>query len=110
LNAAFASRSAFDMEVQLNAVGVPSARVRKLGEFLRETDNAKMLTLPDFRFSQGAQVVRTAGLGFSYAQDGGPSTQGAESLGQSTRALLEEVGIATPDMEALERTGVVKYA
>ena len=110
LNVAFASRSAFDMEVQLNAVGVPSARVRKLGEFLRETDNAKMLTLPDFRFSQGAQVVRTAGLGFSYAQDGGPSTQGAESLGQSTRALLEEVGIAIPDMEALERTGVVKHA
>lgn len=109
LNAAFASRSAFDMELQLNAVGVPSARVRKLGEFLRETDHTDMIKLPDFRFTQGGQVVRTAGLGFIYAQDGGPSMQGAEALGQSTHALLEEVGMAASDVEALARAGVVKY-
>ena len=88
---AFAGRSAADMETRLNAVGVPAARVRKLGEFLREVDQGNHVTLSGFRFSQNGQEVRTPGLGFHYAQDGGPST-GAERLGQSTQALLDELG------------------
>ncbi len=90
---AFASRDAADMETRLNAVGVPAARVRKLGEFLREVDNTGRVTLPDFRFDQNGQQVRTPGLGFLFAQDGGPGTAGAETLGQSTQALLAELGI-----------------
>ena len=35
---AFAQRSAADMETRLNAVGVPAARVRRLGEFLDEVE------------------------------------------------------------------------
>lgn len=85
---AFASRSAAEMEELLNAAGVPAARVRRLGEFLSETDGAGHLTLPDFRFEQGPNTVRTPGLGFVCAQDGGPTPQGAESLGQSNAALL----------------------
>lgn len=90
--AAFATRSAGDMETQLNAVGVPAARVRKLGEFLREADNSSLVTLPDFRFLQNGREVRTPGLGFAYAHDGEP-TLGAETLGQSTSALLAEMGV-----------------
>lgn len=88
--AAFAGRSAAQMELQLNAVGVPAARVRKLGEFLREVDQAGHVTLPDFRYWQNGRQVRTSGLGFHYAQEGGPSA-GAETLGQSTQALLAEL-------------------
>ena len=64
--------------------------MRKLGEFLREVDQAGHVTLPDFRYWQNGQQVRTSGLGFHYAQDGGPSA-GAETLGQSTQALLAEL-------------------
>ena len=93
---AFASRNAAEMETQLNAVGVPAARVRKLGEFLREVDGGGHLTLPDFRFTQNSRQIRTPGLGFLYAQEGGPGAAGAETLGQSTQALLAELGQAAP--------------
>jgi len=92
---AFASRNAAEMETRLNAVGVPAARVRKLGEFLREVDGGGHLTLPDFRFTQNGRQVRTPGLGFLYAQEGGPGAAGAERLGQSTQALLAELGQAS---------------
>ena len=49
-NAAFLSQSAFDMKTRLNAAGVPAAKVRKLGEFLREVDGTGKVNLPDFRF------------------------------------------------------------
>lgn len=90
---AFAGSSAAEMETKLNAVGVPAARVRKLGEFLREVDGTGHLTLPDFRYAQNGQQVRTPGLGFQYAQEGGPSARGAEKLGQSNQALLAELGL-----------------
>lgn len=45
-NTAFAQRSARDMEQQLNAAGVPAARVRKLGEFLDEVQDGSKLPLP----------------------------------------------------------------
>ena len=93
--AAFADRSAAEMETRLNAVGVPAARVRKLGEFLREVDQGGHVTLPDVRYAQNGHEVRTPGLGFRYAQDGQPS-QGAEKLGQSNAALLKELGLQAP--------------
>jgi crotonobetainyl-CoA:carnitine CoA-transferase CaiB-like acyl-CoA transferase len=108
LRAAFANRQAADLETRLNAAGVPAARVRRLGEFLRETDGSSCLGLPDFRFSQQQREVRTRGLGFSYADEGGPSARGAESLGQSTQALLSEIGVGTEAVAALARAGVVR--
>jgi crotonobetainyl-CoA:carnitine CoA-transferase CaiB-like acyl-CoA transferase len=91
-NAAFAARSAAQMEERLNAVGVPAARVRKLGEFLGEVEGGDKLPLPGLRFMQGGRVVRTPGLGFRTADMAGstPARAGAESLGQSTGRLLAE--------------------
>jgi hypothetical protein len=66
--------------------------VRKLGEFLREVDRGGHVTLPDVRFDQNGQQVRTPGLGFLYAQDVEPSV-GAERLGQSNQQLLAELGL-----------------
>lgn len=87
-NSAFAAQSAFDMETRLNAAGVPAARVRKLGEFLRETDGTGKVTLPDFRFDQNGREVRTAGVGFAYKIDGGPSAFAAPTLGQHNEILI----------------------
>jgi crotonobetainyl-CoA:carnitine CoA-transferase CaiB-like acyl-CoA transferase len=109
LRAAFEGRSAAGLETQLNSAGVPAARVRKLGEFLREVDTTGCVTLPDFRFSQGAQEVRTRGLGFSFAQEGESSARGAEALGHSTHALLTEMGLEADAVAALGRAGVVRH-
>ena len=105
---AFAQQSAADMETRLNAAGVPAARVRKLGEFLRETDGTGHITLPTFEFDQSGHTVRTPGLGFKFASDGGPSATGAESLGQSTRSLLEELGCEAGAVEAMARAGTLR--
>lgn len=87
---AFASRSAADMETRLNAVGVPAARVRTLGEFLGEVDGGTQLSLPGLQFEQEGRQVRTAGLGFRYLGDSEAPRAGAESLGQSNAALAAE--------------------
>lgn len=90
-NEAFATRSAADMEERLNAVGVPAARVRKLGEFLREIDGGDKLPLAGLRFAQGNRTVRTPGLGFRSADMAQPAAlrPGAESLGASTGRIME---------------------
>lgn len=106
-NAAFLQCSASAMEAALNAVGVPAARVRRLGEFLRETDGTDRVTLPISAFRQDTQVVRTPGLGFHNTLDGDCSEQGAEHLGHSTRGLLEELGVPPETLARLARDGVV---
>lgn len=90
-NAAFAQQSARDMEHQLNAAGVPAARVRKLGEFLDEVQDGSKLPLPIRQYAQGGRTVRTPGIGFKVRGEDSPLRQGAPSLGQHTESLLREL-------------------
>src|SRR5690606_21980022 len=62
---AFASHSAADMETRLNAVGVPAARVRRLGEFMGEAQAAGALS--PVSYQQAGTGVHTPGLGFRFA-------------------------------------------
>ena len=98
---AFAQHSATDMEERLNAVGVPAARVRKLGEFLDEVEHGAGIELPPRSYPRGAGQVRTPGLGFRYRDEGEPGPAGAPSLGQDTRALLAEIGLGAEAIDAL---------
>jgi crotonobetainyl-CoA:carnitine CoA-transferase CaiB-like acyl-CoA transferase len=82
--AAFAERSAAAMETELNAAGVPAARVRMLGEFLNEAPSK--VTLPVFEFDKN---VKTAGLGFHLRQEGGAEPAGAPALGEGNQDLLK---------------------
>lgn len=91
---AFATRSAADMEERLNAVGVPAARVRRLGEFLDETQEAGHVDLVPSIYAHGQAQLRTPGLGFRYRFDGVGDGRGAPSLGADTQALLEELALA----------------
>ncbi|WP_077002310.1 CaiB/BaiF CoA-transferase family protein [Variovorax sp. KK3] len=90
---AFATRSAADMEARLNAVGVPAARVRRLGEFLDEVQQSGAVDLPLASYTQGDSLVRTPGLGFRYRDDGTPGGAGAPALGQHTAELMDELGL-----------------
>jgi crotonobetainyl-CoA:carnitine CoA-transferase CaiB-like acyl-CoA transferase len=89
LHAAFALRSARAMENELNAAGVPAARVRSLGEFLGEAPGR--VTLPLFEFAQAGAAVKTPGLGFEFAQEGGPEPRGAPELGADNAELLGRI-------------------
>ncbi|RZL88034.1 MAG: CoA transferase [Variovorax sp.] len=104
---AFAGRSAAEMEERLNAVGVPAARVRRLGEFLDEVEAGRAIDLPPVHYAQGAATVRTPGLGFRYRDDGAPSANGAPSLGQDNPALLAELGLGIEAIQSLRDARVL---
>ena len=104
---AFAERSAAEMELQLNAVGVPAARVRRLGEFLSEAASPQALGLPVNEFRQGQQSVRTAGLGFRYRQTPAVSAAGAPVHGADTQTLLAELGYSAAQVAALRASATI---
>jgi len=104
---AFAKRSAIEMEERLNAVGVPAARVRKLGEFLDEFEQSAALDLATVDYAQGDATVRTPGLGFRYRFEANASETGAPTLGQHTSSLLAELGIETAAIDSLRTAGTI---
>ena len=105
---AFAQQSAGEMEVRLNAVGVPAARVRKLGEFLDEVEAGAGIDFPFCSYAHGAAKVRTPGLGFRYQEESECNPAGAPSLGQDTHALLVEMGLSAEEIKALYDMRAVK--
>lgn len=86
LREAFRQRKAADLERDLNALGVPAARVRTMAEFLAEAPSR--VTLPVFEFPRADGVTRTPGLGFELAQDGAFDPRGAPHLGADNAELL----------------------
>jgi len=98
LSAAFADRSAASAEVALNAVGVPAARVRTMGEFLAEAPGK--VTLPVFELPSVDGSVKTAGLGFELDADGGALARPAPALGADNEALLRPGGRSTTRVTA----------
>ncbi len=108
LQAAFATRSAMQLEALLSQAGVPAAKVRKLEEFLDEVDSSDCVDLPDHRFDQGATQVRTRGIGFAFDQDGQPSVDGAPGLGQNTYSILAQAGLSDETIARLERAGIIR--
>ena len=105
---AFAQTSAADMETRLNAVGVPAARVRRLGEFLDEVESTGHIPLHGATFTRGEKVVRTPGLGFAARDDSAQTQAPAPQLGQDTISLLEGIGLSGAAIADLQRTGVVR--
>ncbi|MGN6580536.1 MAG: CaiB/BaiF CoA transferase family protein [Bordetella sp.] len=108
LRAAFATRSAAQLEGILSQAGVPAARVRKLEEFLHEADTTGCVKLPDHFFHQGGRELRTHGIGFAFEQDGDPTPAGAPALGQDSRAILAQAGLDADTIAELERAGIVR--
>ena len=104
---AFARQPAAPMEERLNAVGVPAARVRRLGEFLDEVQGGDKLTFAPLAFEQGARTVHTPGLGFACHDDEPLTAPGAPALGQDTRALLTELGLCPEQVVALQAAQVI---
>jgi crotonobetainyl-CoA:carnitine CoA-transferase CaiB-like acyl-CoA transferase len=103
----FSQSSAADMELRLNAAGVPAARVRRLGEFLDEVEAGGGGALPLDSRALGSRQLRTAGIGFRYREDGQAADAGAPSLGQDTDGLLAEMGLSAVQIRGLREASVV---
>lgn len=84
---AFQSLSAVEMELRLNDLGVPAARVRTLGEFLSEAKASPGANIPWRTFDQAGRVVETTGLGFKFVGENRAGLRGAERLGESDDLL-----------------------
>lgn len=104
---AFAQQSAADMELRLNDLGVPAARVRRLGEFLSEATSPQALGLPIHEFHQAQQTVRTPGLGFRDQSSPSAWAAGAPSHGADTSALLAELGYSAAELAALRDNATI---
>ncbi|ROQ91409.1 CaiB/BaiF CoA transferase family protein [Delftia acidovorans] len=102
---AFAARNARDMEARLNAVGVPAARVRRLGEFLGEARAAG--TVSPVSYGAGGAAVDTPGLGFRWMDAEPLPGAPAPALGDGNLALLRELGMADEAIARLCRSGVL---
>ncbi|HEX4327648.1 MAG TPA: CoA transferase, partial [Burkholderiales bacterium] len=105
--AAFASRSAAAMEIELNAAGVPAARVRRIGEFLDEARDGSLLSFPLVETSPAQGAVRTPGIGYDARPDRPGTSTPAPRLGAHTLAVLQWAGLSAGQIEALQLDGVV---
>ena len=105
---AFAGQSAAALEDRLNALGVPAARVRRLGEFLDEVQGGDKATFTPFAFGPGARPVRTPGLGFRASGPTPAAQTTAPALGQDTRALLRGLGLSDCEIDRLHRSAIVR--
>ncbi|NML30588.1 CaiB/BaiF CoA transferase family protein [Paraburkholderia antibiotica] len=106
LSSAFEKRAAAEMEVALNDVGVPAARVRSIGEYL-STEHSESNLSPHASFDQGPFRMRTPGLGFRSQDWGNEDSKKAPSLGEQTREQLTQLGLDKDRVESLFERGIV---
>ncbi|MGR3322195.1 MAG: CaiB/BaiF CoA transferase family protein [Pseudooceanicola sp.] len=106
LDAIFLTRSAQEWEEDLNAVGVPAGRVRKLSEMLAEEHAAaRRFTTPVEAVPRMKVQVPTAG--FKANGDVLVPAAPPPRLGEHSRAVLRDLGLSGPEVEALIASGVV---
>ncbi len=106
LDAAFACREAAVLEGKLNNAGVPAARVRRMGEFLREARTGQHVELGLEHLEGDVAGFLQLGPGFSGLGQG--ATAPAPWLGASTGEILRDAGLSSSEIEALAREGAVR--
>lgn len=90
---ALKEKSAVELEIQLNKLGVPAAKVRTLTEFLDELSQEKNVSAPFMTFKQANKTIKTAGLGFSLDHGVQAISKTTPMLGEHTHELLKSIGI-----------------
>lgn len=106
LNDAMSVRSADEMEQRLNEHGIPAAKVRRLGEFLKEwqaSGTAQGLKA----YPQNDRQVHTPGPGFHFRDETDWPVQGAPVLGQDNGAILGSLGLDSDAIRDLVHAGVL---
>ena len=104
----FAKNSAADLEVRLNEVGVPAAKVRTLSEFLDELIEGSNVSAPFMTFKQSNKTIKTAGLGFTLDNGTQLVSNAAPSLGEHTYELLKGIGISEDQISKILAANILK--
>jgi hypothetical protein len=105
---ALRSRSAIELEDQLNANGVPAAKVRTLMEFLEELSDGKNVTIPFASYEQDDKVIKTAGLGFSLDKVSQSTAKRSPKLGEHTYEILKGIGIDENQIKKIIEANILK--
>jgi crotonobetainyl-CoA:carnitine CoA-transferase CaiB-like acyl-CoA transferase len=108
LDTAFARHDAAVLESRLNDAGVPAARVRRMGEFLREAKAGRHVGLGLERLQDEAGEFLQLGPGFLGLDDA--ATTPAPRLGASTAEILRGAGFSAEEIGALAREGAVRLS
>ncbi|MGE3960532.1 MAG: CaiB/BaiF CoA transferase family protein [Dehalococcoidia bacterium] len=86
--AAFRTRSAAEWEELLNAAGVPSSRVRSLGELLREGQPAARDLVHELPVGEHGTPVRVPAIGFRLNGDSLPPRRAPHRVGEDNARWL----------------------
>jgi crotonobetainyl-CoA:carnitine CoA-transferase CaiB-like acyl-CoA transferase len=105
---ALRSRSAIELEDQLNANGVPAAKVRTLIEFLEELSDGKNVTIPFANYKQDDKVIKTTGLGFSLDKVSQSTAKRSPKLGEHTYEVLKDIGIDEDQIKKIIEANILK--
>ena len=105
---ALRSKSAIELEDQLNANGVPAAKVRTLMEFLEELSDGKNVTIPFASYEQDDKVIKTAGLGFSLDKVSQSTAKRSPKLGEHTYEILKGIGIDENQIKKIIEANILK--
>lgn len=102
------SRSAIELEDQLNANGVPAAKVRTLMEFLEELSDGKNVTIPFASYEQDDKVIKTTGLGFNLDKASQSTAKRSPKLGEHTYEILKGIGIDENQIKKIIEANILK--
>ena len=99
---------AIELEEELNAAGVPAAKIRTLAQFLDELASGVNVHIPINQFQNKDHILRTAGLGFTLDDGAQISTAPAPNLGEHTHEILKNIGLNEQQIQALVQSNLLK--
>jgi crotonobetainyl-CoA:carnitine CoA-transferase CaiB-like acyl-CoA transferase len=105
---ALRSKSAIELEDQLNAIGVPAAKVRTLSEFLEELSKGNNVNIPFASYEQDDKVIKTTGLGFSLDKASQSTKERSPNLGEHTYEILKDIGIDDNQIAKIIEANILK--
>jgi len=105
---ALRSRSAIELEDQLNVNGVPAAKVRTLMEFLEELSDGKNVTIPFASYEQDDKVIKTTGIGFGLDKASQSTKKRSPKLGEHTYEILKGIGIEENQITKIIKANILK--
>ncbi len=102
-------KTADEWEAVLNDAHVPAARVRTMVEAVASEQVNSRQVLQKVSSVSDAQSPRFPVAGFAYAHDGPSIDRLPPKLGEHTREVLLEVGLADSEIDQLYRDGVCAF-
>ena len=108
IESALRSKSAIELEDQLNTIGVPAAKVRTLSEFLEELSKGNHVNIPFASYEQDDKVIKTTGLGFSLDKASQSTKERSPNLGEHTYEILKDIGIDDNQIAKIIEANILK--